>query len=97
VGLSDTNVKKIFSSETAWPNGAKLGIDGPWVCLFQNCVRHPHPPFKMAAVFKGNDYLPLKFASVSLTMGKQLVNFITCGCAPSALLILKSHNRKYEG
>ena len=25
---------KIFSSETAWPNGAKLGIDGPWVCPF---------------------------------------------------------------
>jgi hypothetical protein len=20
--------------ETAWPNGAKLGIDGPWVCPF---------------------------------------------------------------
>jgi hypothetical protein len=35
------------------------------VCPFQNCVRQPHPPFKMAAVFKGNDYLPLKFASVS--------------------------------
>ena len=45
------NVKKIFSSATAWPNGAKLGIDGPWVCPFQNCVRQPHPPFKMAAVF----------------------------------------------
>ena len=45
------NVKKIFSSETAWPNGAKLGIDGPWVCPFQNCVWQPHPPFKMAAVF----------------------------------------------
>ena len=43
--------KKIFSSETAWQNGAKLGIDGPWVCPFQNCVRQPHPPFKMAAVF----------------------------------------------
>jgi hypothetical protein len=43
-------LKKIFS-ETAWPNGAKLGIDGPWVCPFQNCVRQPHPPFKMAAVF----------------------------------------------
>jgi hypothetical protein len=48
------NVKEIFSCETAWPNGAKLGIDGPWVCPFQNCVRQPHPPFKMAAVFKGN-------------------------------------------
>ena len=108
------NVKKLFSSETAWQNGAKLGrkhlckilyktssfgsirptnmatkinsffdwlmlkkssplkqlgqmepnlagsvyvrskpgIDGPWVCPFQNCVRQPHPPFKMAAVFK---------------------------------------------
>ena len=34
------NVKQIFSSETAWPNGAKLGIDGPWVCPFYNCVRH---------------------------------------------------------
>ena len=32
-------------------SGAKLGIDGPWVCPFQNCVRQPHPPFKMAAVF----------------------------------------------
>ena len=29
----------------------QLGIDGPWVCPFQNCVRQPHPPFKMAAVF----------------------------------------------
>ena len=30
---------------------SKPGIDGPWVCPFQNCVRQPHPPFKMAAVF----------------------------------------------
>jgi hypothetical protein len=40
------NVKKIFSSETAWQNGAKLGIDGPWVCPFQNCVQQPHPSLK---------------------------------------------------
>jgi hypothetical protein len=57
------NVKKIISSETAWTNGAKHGrkhlckvskpgIDGTWVCPFQNCVWQPHPPFKMAAVFK---------------------------------------------
>jgi hypothetical protein len=31
---------------------SKPGIDSPWVCPFQNCVRQPHPPFKMAAVFK---------------------------------------------
>ena len=31
--------------------GSKPGIDGPWVCPFQNCVQQPHPPFKMAAVF----------------------------------------------
>ena len=30
---------------------SKPGIDGPWMCPFQNCVRQPHPPFKMAAVF----------------------------------------------
>ena len=30
---------------------SKPGIDGPWVCPFQNCVRQPHPPYKVAAVF----------------------------------------------
>jgi hypothetical protein len=30
---------------------SKPGIDGPWVCPFQNCVGQPHPPFKMAADF----------------------------------------------
>jgi hypothetical protein len=30
---------------------SKPGIDGPWVCPFQNGVRQSHPPFKMAAVF----------------------------------------------
>jgi hypothetical protein len=43
-------LKKIFPSETAEPNYTKPGRDGPWVGPFQNCVRQPHPPFKMAAV-----------------------------------------------
>ena len=30
---------------------SKPGIDGPWVCPFQICVRQIHPPFKIAAVF----------------------------------------------
>jgi hypothetical protein len=33
------------------------------VKLLSECINVS--PFKMAAVFKGNDYLPLKFASVS--------------------------------
>jgi hypothetical protein len=30
----------------------KHGRDGPWVGPFQNCVRQPRPPLKMAAVTK---------------------------------------------
>ena len=26
------------------------GLDGPWVVYFQNCVRWPRPPSKMAAM-----------------------------------------------
>jgi hypothetical protein len=37
---------------------SKPGIDGPWVCLFQNCVRQPHPPFKewnqMKKLYRGS-------------------------------------------
>ena len=30
---------------------SKPGIDGPWVCSFQNCVRQPQPPFKRWLLF----------------------------------------------
>ena len=46
------NYKTIFSSETAQPILTKLWWDGPWVVLFQNCVRRPRPPNKMAARLK---------------------------------------------
>ena len=39
-----------------WNRWTKLnqtsGRDGPWVGPFQNCVRQPRPPFKMAVVAK---------------------------------------------
>ena len=34
----------------------KPGRDGPWVGPFQNCVRQPRPPFKMAAVTKNRNF-----------------------------------------
>ena len=45
----------IFSSETAEPNYTKAGRNGPWVGPFQNCVRQPCPPFKMAAITKNRE------------------------------------------
>ena len=45
-----------FSSEIAEPNYTKPGRDGPWVGPFQNCVRQPRPPFKMAAVTKNRNF-----------------------------------------
>ena len=44
------------SSETAEPNYTKPGRDGPWVGPFQNCVRQPRPPFKMAAFTKNRNF-----------------------------------------
>ena len=40
----------IFSSETTGPIWTKLGRDGPWVVPFQNCIRGPRLPSKMAAM-----------------------------------------------
>jgi hypothetical protein len=38
---------------------SKPGIDGTWVCPFQNCVRQPHPPCRTVrdidVVFKTNN------------------------------------------
>jgi hypothetical protein len=47
----------MFFSETAEPNCTKPGRDGPWVVPFQNGVRQPYPPFKMAAVAKNRNFV----------------------------------------
>ena len=43
---------KIFSSETAWPIWTKPWWNGPYMVLFQNCVRRHWPPTKMATITK---------------------------------------------
>jgi hypothetical protein len=47
-----TQLLKIFSFETTWPDETKLWWNGPWVIPFQNCVRQSRPPTNMVAVTK---------------------------------------------
>ena len=42
----------LISSETTGPVWTKLGRDSPWVVPFQNYIRRPRPPTKMATMAK---------------------------------------------
>ena len=50
IGACGKKVLKIFSSETAWPIGAKFWWNGPYVVPFQNLVKWPHPSAKAADI-----------------------------------------------
>ena len=53
---SAKNHLKIIFSETAGPIGPKLWWNGLQMVLFQNCVRRPRLPTKMATVTKNRKF-----------------------------------------
>jgi hypothetical protein len=53
---SAKNHLKIISSETAGPIGHKLWWHGLQMVLFENCVRRPWPPTKIAAIAKNRKF-----------------------------------------
>jgi hypothetical protein len=65
------NVKKIFSSETAWPNGAKLGRKHLFKILYKACSFGSIWPTNMAAVTKNRTYG--KIACFSVITQKTLI------------------------
>jgi hypothetical protein len=50
------NHLKIISSETTVPIWPKLWWNGLSVVIFQNCVRRPRPPTKIATVTKNRKF-----------------------------------------
>jgi hypothetical protein len=50
------NVKNIFSSETAWPNGAKLGRKHLCKILYKTSSFNSIRPTNMAAITKNRTY-----------------------------------------
>jgi hypothetical protein len=53
---SAKNNLQIIFSETAAPIGRKLWLNGLQIILFENCVRRPWPPTKIAVVTKNRKF-----------------------------------------
>jgi hypothetical protein len=66
----------INSSKTTGPIWTKLWWNGPWVVPFQNCVRQPRLPFKMAVITKnrkfGKNHLKTIFSKTTGPIGPKL-------------------------
>ena len=61
----------IFSSETTGPICTKCGRNGPLMVPFQNYIRRPHLPTKMAAIAKNRKF------------GKKIIKNLLWNCLAS--------------
>ena len=98
----------INSSKTTGPIWTKLWWNGPWVIPFQNCVRQPRPPFKMAAITKNRNsaknHMKIIFSETAGPIGPklwwndlQMVLFENCVWRPRlpTKLAAVTKNRKF--
>jgi hypothetical protein len=72
----------IFSSETTGPIATKLWWNGPWMAPFENCVRWPRLPSKMADMPNLHNRYKSAERKISQKYPEYMLNYsLPCSCS----------------